>query len=518
VDGLIAGVSAILEGPASAICFTVSLLANSQSSNGFFADCESANAETTVRYTMPTTELPVIDHLKPPASVGLDQAASLAETDALPGQKVYIETYGCQMNIADTELIGGVLASAGYVPTQRPRDADVILVNTCAVREHAEERVRNRMVELASFRKKRPGLVIGVTGCMAEHLKERLLDESADLVVGPDGYRGLADLIDGARVEPVMEVRLDRQENYTGLSPLRDDMGVTGWVTIMRGCDKFCSFCIVPFTRGREKSVPPGELLGQITDLADRGGKEVCLLGQTVNAYRHEGTTFADLLADVASVDGIERVRFTSPYPTDFTDEAMEVMATHEAVMPHLHLPVQSGSDTVLERMRREYTVEEFLSVVDRLQQRIPDLAMTTDVIAGFCGETDDDFQKTLDLMRLVGFDAAFMFKYSTRDGTSAYSELPDDIPETVKGERLKTVIDLQEDISAERFESKVGNDVDVLVAGPSKRRDDQVHGRTSDFKNMVLPTTSKTHKNAIVRARVTHATAHTLFGHSLDG
>ena len=349
-------------------------------------------------------------------------------------RSVYVETYGCQMNVADSELVASILNDAGFSITEQAEGADVILLNTCAVRRHAEERVIGRISQLNGLRSQRPHLTLGMLGCMAQHLSDTLSERApfVDLVMGPDSYRRLPDLLAQSSDDALLDVRLDRSENYVGISPVRRE-GTNAWVTIIRGCDKFCTFCIVPFVRGRERSIDADEIVRQVEGVAAEGFREVTLLGQTVNSYRGEECDFADLLRKVAAVDGIERLRFTSPYPVDFSDRVIAAMAEVEQVCPYLHLPVQSGSDAQLSTMRRGYTVGEFRTLVSKLRAAIPDLALSTDIITGFCGESEEDFQQTVDLMEEIRFDSAFMFKYSDREGTYAHKKMPDDVPESVK-------------------------------------------------------------------------------------
>jgi tRNA-2-methylthio-N6-dimethylallyladenosine synthase len=425
---------------------------------------------------------------------------SSAAPGAAPGApRVYVETYGCQMNVADSDLIGSVLADAGYATARRAEDADVILVNTCAIRERAEERVIARAGELAAVKRRRPGTVLAIVGCMAEHLKDGLAARApgVDVIAGPDSYRRLPELLArgrAARAEraalaaPVIDVRLDKAETYEGLSGAVGGDGVSGFVTIQRGCDKFCAFCVVPFTRGRERGTPPREVLRQVRELAEAGYREVVLLGQTVNSYRWDDVTFAQLLRAVARVDGIERVRFTSPYPVDFTDDVIAAIAEEPRLCKYVHLPVQSGSDAVLERMRRGYTVDGFRAIVAALRRAVPDIALSTDLLTGFCGETEDDHQATLALMREIRFDSAFMFAYSERDLTFAAKKLPDDVTPAVKQRRLSEIVQLQEHISADVFAGHVGRRERVLVHGPSKRNPAQLMGRSDGFKTVILP------------------------------
>jgi tRNA-2-methylthio-N6-dimethylallyladenosine synthase len=351
-----------------------------------------------------------------------NRAADVAPTGQ--DRKVYIETYGCQMNVADSELMGGVLLGHGFQTARTLDEADIILINTCAVREKAEERVLGRLADLSGYKTRKRGVMIGVCGCMAEHLRDKLIEAApyVDLVVGPDSYRRLPELLAQAAQEnadPVVDIRLDREETYEGLTPVRQE-GIRGWVTIQRGCDKFCTFCIVPFTRGRERGVPPREVLRQVRELAARGVPEITLLGQTVNSYKHDGADFADLLRAVVQVEGVERVRFTSPYPIDFTPKLIETIASEPKVCKYLHLPVQSGSDRVLAEMKRGYTLAEYNDLIAQIRAAMPQAALSTDIIVGFPNETEEDFQQTLDLLRLHRFDFAYMFKYSPRDPTYA--------------------------------------------------------------------------------------------------
>ncbi len=436
-----------------------------------------------------------------------------------PGRRVFIETYGCQMNLADSELMGGILGTQGYTAAPNHDEADVILINTCAVRERAEERVFGRLSHLLQYKHARPEVLLGVTGCMAERLRETITERApyVDLVVGPDAYRRLPELLAEAQTvdsDPVVDVKLDREETYRGLSPAREP-GIKGWITVQRGCDKFCTFCIVPFVRGRERGVAPDEILRQARDLADRGYKEVTLLGQTVNSYRHEDTDFADLLQLLVGVDGLERIRFTSPYPTDFTPKLIEVMAGHDKICNYLHLPLQSGSDSVLEAMKRLYTTGEFRDLVGQIREAVPKMAMSTDIIVGFPGETDEDFEATLSMLQEIRFDFAYLFKYSERDGTYAARKLPDEIPEAVKKERLKRLIEAQEEISAEIFKAHVGQTMKVMVEGESRRDEQDLCGRTDTFKTVVFPrpTTDHIKPGDFVEVIVEDATSHTLLG-----
>ena len=471
-----------------------------------------------------------------PTDTFVTKQDSTTGQDALGKPRVYLETYGCQMNVSDSELMEGILRDAGYGTADDPAHADVILVNTCAVRERAEERVFGRIGELTQYKHANPGVIIGVTGCMAEHLREGIpaRAKAVDIVVGPDAYRNLPALIDGhidraslsrrasqshrasqsrrssQSRRASLDVRLDRAENYIGLDPVRRASS-TGWVTIMRGCDRFCTFCIVPYTRGREKCVPPDEILRQVRGLAEIGYREVTLLGQTVNSYRYDGTDFADLLRRVAAVDGIDRIRFTSPHPAEFTEKVIAAMAETPEVCPYVHLPVQSGDDEMLRRMRRDYTVDEYRMIVENLRSAIPDVALSTDIIVGFCGETEEQFERTYRLMKEMRYDFAFMFMYSAREGTVAARSLPDDVSEEDKGRRLRAIIDQQEAISEDVFKAQVGTVVDVLIEGPAKKTDEHSYGRAADFKAVVVR--GEFARNTIVRTRIHRSTAHTLFG-----
>jgi tRNA-2-methylthio-N6-dimethylallyladenosine synthase len=425
--------------------------------------------------------------------------------------RVFIETYGCQMNIADSELVAGVLRRAGYVPAVRPEDADVILLNTCAIREHAEERILGRLSDLARLKQARPELRLGLLGCMAQHNRAKLVEKAPwlDLVAGPDSYRRLPELLGRARFDPAVDVRLDRGETYADIAPEHAD-GVRAFVTAMRGCDRFCAFCVVPYVRGRERSVPPEAILDEIRGLAARGVREVVLLGQTVNAYRLGDTDFGRLLHLVAAVDGVERIRFTSPHPSDMSDSVIEAMATEPKVQPWLHLPVQSGSDRILAAMERGYAVGEYLALVEGLRVAIPGLALSTDIIVGFYGEEEPDFQATLDLMAAVGFDSAFSFKYSLRENTRAF-KLGDTVSEQEKGRRLAEVIALQERISLERNRGLAGECFAVLVEGSARRGNGMLAGKTPQFKTAVFPAADSIKPGDTVTVRVESATAHTL-------
>ena len=399
--------------------------------------------------------------------------------------RFFIETYGCQMNLADAELMAGVLLREGYERAQCVDDADVVLVNTCAVREHAEQRVIGRVGELK--RHKRPGVVLGVVGCMAQRLGERLLERAphVDFVAGPDGYRQLPVLIGRARDgERRAETAFDAQEHYEDIPPARRP-AVSAWITVQRGCDYRCTFCIVPMTRGAERSRKLADVVHEAEQVAARGVTEVTLLGQTVNSYHDGAHDFADLLRAVGGVEGIRRVRFTSPHPNDFSDRAIAAMAGVAAVCEHVHLPAQSGSSRVLRRMLRRYSREQYLDVVARLRAAVPDLALTTDLIVGFPGETDAEFAETLSLVEEAGFDDAFTFRFSPREGTAA-TRLPDAVPDEVAAERLEVLIGAVRRVARARNAALVGTTAEVLVEQEA-RRGGLLQARTRQHRTVVL-------------------------------
>src|SRR5688572_26123485 len=422
-----------------------------------------------------------------------------------PRKRAYVETYGCQMNVSDGELMEGLLVAGGYELARSPEQADVVLVNTCAIREHAEQRVLGRVSQLSALKQDRPGFVIGVTGCMAQRMGEELLASApyVDLVMGPDGYRSLPDAL--ARIAAARDphaarrpslarkqrlqlavVDFDREESYEGLAPHRGS-SVTAWVTVQRGCDHRCTFCIVPYVRGPEKNRRPEEVLAEVTAVAARGITEVTLLGQTVNSYNHPGWSFPRLLREVARVPGIRRARFTSPHPVDVTPELVEVMAGEGAVCEQLHLPLQSGSDAVLKRMVRRYTVAGYLATVDLVRAAVPDVALSTDVIAAFPGETEEDFEATLDVIRSVRFDDAYTYRYSPRAGTPA-ARMPAEwfIPEDVAQARLERMIRVARDVQADLSRAEIGRIEEVLIERAAKGPG-QLLGKTRRNKVVVF-------------------------------
>ena len=442
-------------------------------------------------------------------------------------KKLYIETYGCQMNVADSEVVAAVMQMAGYSLTDTVDDADAVLLNTCSIRDNAEQKIVNRLQVLSSVRRKRPAtrpLIIGVIGCMAERAKDDLIDNhGVDLVAGPDAYLDLPGLF--ASVESghkAINVELSTTETYRDIIPVRLPGNlVSGFISIMRGCNNFCSYCIVPYTRGRERSRQAESILAELADLRAKGYKEVTLLGQNVNSYRYEApdgstVTFADLLRMVASSAPDMRVRFTTSHPKDMTDDILHAIADSPNVCHHIHLPVQSGSDKVLKAMNRHYDRAWYLGRIAAIRRIIPDCAITTDMFTGFHDETEDDFQQTLSLMREVGFDAAFMFKYSERPGTLAARHMPDNVPEDVKIERLNRMITLQNELSLASHRAEIGRTVEVLVEGVSRRSREQMVGRTPQNKTVVFPRNGF-RVGQIARVCVTDATSATLIAEIPD-
>jgi tRNA-2-methylthio-N6-dimethylallyladenosine synthase len=429
-------------------------------------------------------------------------------------KRVFLETYGCQMNVADSEIMAGVLEHAGLELVSSADQADAVILNTCAIRENAERRVLGRLGEFAHLKLSNPRLVVGVAGCMAQHLRKRLLDHSRvlDLVVGPDGYRDLPALLARAANEPVANVRLDRDETYGDLEPRREP-GVRAWITAQRGCDKFCTYCVVPFTRGRERSLPLAELVGQARRAVAQGFREIVFLGQTVNSY-HDGThDFADLLLATAEVEGVLRIRYTSPHPADMTERLVRAHASCAKVCPHVHLPLQSASDDVLSAMNRTYTLDEYLRVAERLRAAIPGVALSTDVIVGFPGESAADFERTRHHMRVMRYDSAFLFKYSARPDTRAFGR-PETVTEEEKGERLARLIETQQQISAEINDGWIGRETEVLVESAARKNAEQLYGKNPQFKTVVFPDDGSA-PGTLRRVRVIGATPITLLARS---
>ena len=409
-------------------------------------------------------------------------------------KKLYIETYGCQMNVADTEVVFSILGKEGYARTEEMAEADVILANTCSVRDNAEQRIWGRIEQFNFQRKTRPGVVVGILGCMAERLKDALLESGkVDIVAGPDAYRSLPRLLAAAtQGHPQIDVLLSREETYGDIAPVRvDKNGVSAFISIMRGCNNVCSYCVVPYTRGAERSRDPHTIVREACQCAADGYKEITLLGQNVDSYRVGELDFAGLLALVAESVPTLRIRFSTSNPQDISDAVLETMASHDNICRHIHLPVQSGSDRMLEKMRRRYTREGYLERVAKIRALMPDCALTTDVIAGFCSETEEDHRDTLSLFEAVGFDAAFMFQYSERPGTLAAKKYPDDVAPEVKTRRLEEIIALQNRLSLESNRRDVGKTFRVLVEGPSKRNPAELCGRNSQNKMCVWPDTA---------------------------
>ena len=434
--------------------------------------------------------------------------------------KVRIETYGCQMNVADSEVIAAQMMTAGYELAKSDAEASAVLLNTCSIRDNAEQKIFSRLSYWNSMRRKSGrNIIIGVVGCMAERLKHRLVEEyGVDLVAGPDAYAELPALIAAAELgEEAVNVELSTTETYRDIMPRREAGGVSGFISIMRGCNNFCTYCIVPYTRGRERSREPQSILRELRDLRDRGFREATLLGQNVNSYRFtddDGTVidFPALLEMVAEAAPEMRIRFTTSHPKDMSDETLHVIARHPNLARHIHLPVQSGSDSVLKAMNRKYTREWYLDRVAAIRRILPDAGLTTDMFTGFHDETEEDFEQTLSLMHEARFDAAFMFKYSERPGTFASKNLPDNIPEEVKIERLNRMIALQNELSLESNLRDVGKTFEVLAEGRSKRSEEQLVGRTSQNKAVVFPR-GRYKKGDLVKVRIVSATSATLHG-----
>lgn len=432
--------------------------------------------------------------------------------------KFYIETYGCQMNVADSELVVSILQEAGYEHTKDYNKAQIILINTCSVRENAENRVRGRLSVFRFMKKSKKDTIVGIIGCMAERLKEKLLEEEQilDFIVGPDAYRDLPRLLEQAENgQRAINVELSKEETYADIKPVRlDENGVSAFVSIMRGCNNMCAFCIVPFTRGRERSRNPETIVNEIKDLSEAGYKEITLLGQNVDKYNWNSNevNFAKLLEKAAKVDSQMRIRFATSYPQDMTDEVLHVMAAHENICKYIHLPVQSGSNNMLEKMKRGYTREWYLQRIEAIRRILPDSSISTDLIAGFCSETDKDHQDTIDLMNIVKFDYAYMFKYSVRPNTYAARQYQDDVPEDVKNHRLDEIIKLQNKISLESNKKDLNKIFSVLVEGVSKRSNDRLFGRNSQNKVIVFPSESKK-IGSYVDVLVTTCTQATLSG-----
>jgi tRNA-2-methylthio-N6-dimethylallyladenosine synthase len=435
-------------------------------------------------------------------------------------KKVYIETYGCQMNVADSEVVVSILSEAGYEPTENIKDAVLILINTCSIRENAEQRIWGRLKAISHLKKQKNDLKIGIIGCMAERLKEKLIetDHMVDMVVGPDAYRELPLLVSEAEAgHKAVNVILSREETYADISPVRmDKNGVSSFVSIMRGCNNMCAYCVVPYVRGAERSRDPGSILKEVSDLFEMGYREVTLLGQNVDSYNWDNNAeivgFPELLENVALINPLLRVRFSTSHPKDISDELLHTIARNKNICKHIHLPAQSGSSRILKLMNREYTREWYMDRVNAIHSIIPDCSLSTDMITGFCTETEEDHKESLSLMEWTGFDFAYMFKYSERPGTRAARKYKDDVVEPVKSERLSEVISLQNKLSAKSKQNDIGMVFEVLIEGFSKRSTEFLSGRTSQNKVVVFPG-GDYKKGDYVRVLIERCTSATLIG-----
>ncbi len=436
------------------------------------------------------------------------------------GRRLFIETYGCQMNAGDTEIVVSIMQREGYVYTERIDEADVILINTCSIRDNAEQRIWGRLSEMRRLRRERPGLIVGVIGCMAERLREQLTegDRGVDVVAGPDAYRDLPRLVRSAEAGAKgVNVLLSQEETYAEIAPVRlDRNGVCAFVSIMRGCNNYCSYCVVPYTRGVERSRDPETIVAEVETLFANGYREVTLLGQNVNSYRFGEVDFPELLRRTASVSPQLRVRFATSHPKDMSDRLLETMASMPNICRAIHLPAQSGASTMLRRMNRKYDREWYLGRIAATRRYMPDCAITTDLIAGFSGETAEEHEATLSLMREVGYESAFMFKYSERPGTFAQRHMPDDVPDAVKSARLTEIIALQGELSLASNRRDVGREFEVLAESVSHKRDDQLAGRTSQNKVVVFDRRDW-RPGDYVRVRITGCTPVTLIGEPID-
>ena len=460
-------------------------------------------------------------------------ALMLSEEAKKGGKKLFLESYGCAMNFADSEVVASILAKEGFSTTQNSAEADVILMNTCSIRDKAEQRVRKRLTEFRAQKKENPDLVVGILGCMAERLKKNLLEEEklVDIVAGPDSYRDLPNLIEEVGTgQKAVNVLLSREETYADISPVRFDKGgISGFVSITRGCDNMCSFCVVPFTRGRERSRDPQTIVRECTEMFNTGYREVTLLGQNVNSYRYNlsakgeirddnlpTTNFAQLMEMVAQVSPDLRVRFSTSHPKDMGDDVLHVIAKYENIAPYIHLPVQSGHTDMLKRMNRGYSREWFLNRIEAIRNIVPDYAISTDIITGFCGETDEEHQATLSLMKEVKFSFAYMYQYSERPKTLAERKFEDDVPDALKKKRLQEVIELQLSHSLTHNQSRIGKIGKVLIEGFSKRSDDDLTGRDEQgTKNVFTKGTYK--KGDYVMVKATSCTSATLIGEVVE-
>lgn len=453
--------------------------------------------------------------------------APFAEDPNQYSKKFYIESYGCQMNFSDSEIVASILQEEGFGATRNFEDANLVLINTCSIREKAEQTVRNRLQTFKKIKEEKPGMLVGVLGCMAERLKAKFLEEEklVDIVVGPDAYRSLPGLITEAEGgQKTVNVLLSREETYADIAPVRlDSNGVTAFVSIMRGCNNMCTFCVVPFTRGRERSRDNVSIVNECKDLFDRGFREVTLLGQNVDSYYHttpEGieVTFDKLLEQVALISPLLRIRFSTSHPKDITDDVLHTMAKYENICEYIHLPVQSGNTRILQHMNRTYTREWYLAKVKRIREIMPDCGLSTDVISGFCSETEEEHKDTLNVMEQCRFDMAYMFSYSERPGTLAARRYEDDVPEDVKKRRLEEIINLQNSHSRESYNNDIGKTFKVLIEGDSKRSDKDWCGRNSQNKMVVFPKGNyNLNKGDYATVKINSATSATLIGEIID-
>ena len=439
-------------------------------------------------------------------------------------KKLYIETYGCQMNVSDSEIVGSIMQGIGYEQNDKAEDADVIFINTCSIRDNAEQRVKKRLREIRILKKKNPNLTVGILGCMAERLKEKLIEEQEfiDLIVGPDAYRDLPELIKTVKTgRKAINVLLSEEETYAEIEPVRyGDNGISAYISIMRGCQNWCTYCVVPFTRGKERSRDPQTIVDEAQDLFNKGYKEVTLLGQNVNSFHWEAddheTGFPELLKMVAQVSPKLRVRFATSHPKDISNDLIMAIAEHHNICNYIHLPVQSGSSKLLKKMNRKYTREWYMERIEAIKKHIPDCGLSTDIIAGFCTETEADHQDTLDMMAWVGYDFAFMFKYSERPDTLAAKKFEDDVPEDVKGRRLQEIIALQGQLSLANYKEDVGKTFEVLVEKVSKKSDLELAGRNSQNKMIVFPRKDYA-PGDYVMVKIHDCTSATLIGTAVD-
>ena len=458
--------------------------------------------------------------------------ATMVQGENTNGKKLYLESYGCAMNFSDSEVVASILSKEGFTTTRDESEADVILLNTCSIRENAEQKVRVRLSDFKTRKKKQPGLIVGVLGCMAERLKQNLLEEEklVDIVAGPDAYRDLPNLITEVESgQKAVNVLLSREETYADISPIRlDETGVSAFVSITRGCDNMCSFCVVPFTRGRERSRDPQTIVEECTNLFERGYREVTLLGQNVDSYRWNmsskgeikdetkpTTNFAQLLEMVAQINPLLRIRFSTSHPKDMTDDVLYTMAKYENIAKQIHLPVQSGNNDMLYRMNRGYTREWYLDRIAAIKRILPGCAISTDIIAGFCGETEEEHKDTISLMKEVEYDFAYMYMYSERPKTLAERKFEDDIPENVKRERLTEIINLQQEHSLKAHKKLIGSVQNVLIEGLSRRSDQDQVGRNTGNVKVVFPKTAIEIGN-YVKVKITDCTSATLLGEAI--